>query len=121
MQGIDIDLNDINPSAEMGTLAEQPAPAPGQPHVRACASSAIWRRKTDTDLEGRGSFAGLAPGKYWIGMIGMQAISGDVRLRWDLPVTVRPGETTRVELNNLNATRPYQRRAKFKPLRFLPQ
>ena len=62
--------------------------------------------QTDTDLDGHGSFAGLAPGNYWIGMIGMQAIAGDVRLRWDLPVTVRPGETTRVELTNLNAAKP---------------
>jgi hypothetical protein len=63
--------------------------------------------KTDTDLDGNGSFAGIAPGKYWIGMIGVQAISGDVHLRWDLAVTVKAGETTRVELNNLNATRLY--------------
>lgn len=63
--------------------------------------------QTDTNLDGRGIFAGLAPGRYWIGMLGMQAVSGDVRLRWDFPVTVRPGESTRVELSNLNAVKPY--------------
>jgi hypothetical protein len=64
--------------------------------------------QTDTDIEGRGSFARLAPGTYWIGMIGIQAMSGDVRLRWDLPVTVRTGETTRVALTNLNATKSFR-------------
>jgi hypothetical protein len=38
-------------------------------------------------------------------MIGTQAISGDVRLHWDVPVAVRQGETARVELSNLNAVR----------------
>jgi len=37
----------------------------------------------------------------------MQAVAGDVRLRWNVPVTVRPGETIRVELTNLNAAKPY--------------
>ena len=38
-------------------------------------------------------------------MIGIQAISGDVRLRWDLPYGPA-GETTHVDLTNLNATKP---------------
>ena len=63
--------------------------------------------QTDTNLDGHGIFAGLAPGSYWIGMLGMQAVSGDVRVRWDFPVTVRPGESTRVGLSNLNAVKPY--------------
>jgi hypothetical protein len=63
--------------------------------------------QTDTNLDGRGFFADLTPGRYWIGMLGMQAVSGDVRLRWDFPVTVRPGESTRVDLSNLNAVKPY--------------
>jgi hypothetical protein len=38
-------------------------------------------------------------------MLGGEAISGDVRLQWDYPVTVRQGETASVELSNLNAVR----------------
>jgi hypothetical protein len=37
----------------------------------------------------------------------VQAISGDVHLRWDFPVTVRAGESTHVELSNLNAVKTY--------------
>ncbi len=67
--------------------------------------------QTDTNLDGRGIFAGLAPGSYWIGMLGMQAVSGDVRLRWDFPVTVRPGETAHVRVvRNLTPSKPFRRR-----------
>jgi hypothetical protein len=107
MQGIDIDLTDINPSANWEhLLAGQKQRMDDRTFE--LAQQRYLLAKTDTDLDGRGSFAGIAPGTYWIGMIGVQAISGDVRLRWDLPVTVRPGEMTHVELTNLNATKPYQ-------------
>jgi hypothetical protein len=59
--------------------------------------------RTDTDLDGRGAFAGIAPGKYWIGMLGEEAISGDVHVHWDVPVTVRQGQTASVLLSNYNA------------------
>jgi hypothetical protein len=38
-------------------------------------------------------------------LLGTEAISGAVRVRWDFPVTVRQGETARIELSNLNAVR----------------
>lgn len=59
--------------------------------------------KVDTDLEGRASLANVPAGNYWLGTLNLNAAAGDVRLRWDVPVTVRPGETTRLELTNLNA------------------
>jgi hypothetical protein len=60
--------------------------------------------KTETDLDGRGTIASLTPGKYWVSTLGLDADAGDERLRWDVPVTVQAGLTTRVELTNLNAT-----------------
>jgi hypothetical protein len=62
--------------------------------------------KTDSDLEGRGAFTGLAPGDYWLSNLDTEAVAGDVRLRWDAPVTIRAGQTARVELSNLNAVEP---------------
>ncbi len=59
--------------------------------------------KADTDLDGRGSLAGLAPGEYWVSTLNLDANAGDTRLGWDVPVTIRAGRTTKVELTNLNA------------------
>jgi hypothetical protein len=59
--------------------------------------------KGDTDLDGRASLAGIPAGSYWLSTLGLDAVSGDARLRWDVPVTVQPGQTTRIELTNLNA------------------
>jgi len=105
VDGIDLDLRDVNPYTKWQTLERDQ-----QRLLNARISELAQRRylagQTDTDLDGNGSFAGLAPGNYWISMLGAEAISGDVRLRWDFPVTVRPGETARVELSNVNAVKP---------------
>jgi hypothetical protein len=62
--------------------------------------------KTDTDLEGRGTLTGIPPGEYWLSTLETEAVAGDARLRWDVPVTVRASQTTRIELSNLNAIEP---------------
>jgi hypothetical protein len=105
VEGIDADMMEMNPFSKWQQLVNA-----HQQRLDARTIELAQQRyqsgQTDTDLEGRGEFSSLAPGTYWIGMMGIQAISGDVRLRWDVPVTVLPGQTTRVELNNLNAERP---------------
>jgi hypothetical protein len=102
VDGMDVDLTEKNPSAKW----QQQVSAHKQ-RLDSRTTEIAQRRylisQADTNLDGQGSFAGLAPGNYWISMVGIEAISGDVRLRWNLPVTVRPGETSRVELTNLNA------------------
>lgn len=105
VQGIDIDLNDINPYSKWeGVVRKQ------RQLQESRALELVQQRylvaQTDTDLDGRGAFAGVGPGSYWIGMLSDEAISGDVRLRWDFPLTVRQGETTQVQLSNLNAVKP---------------
>jgi hypothetical protein len=57
----------------------------------------------DTDLEGHAALSGLPPGNFWISTLNLDADAGDARLRWDVPVTIEPGHTTRVDLTNLNA------------------
>jgi hypothetical protein len=59
--------------------------------------------KADTDLEGHASISGLVPGSYWISTLNLNAASGDMRLRWDVPILIQAGQTVRVELTNLNA------------------
>jgi hypothetical protein len=59
--------------------------------------------KTETDLEGRGAVSGLPAGNYWISTLNLEANAGDTQLRWDVPVTIQAGQTTRIELSNLNA------------------
>ncbi len=59
--------------------------------------------KVDTDLDGRALLAGIPPGTYWLSTLGLDAAAGDARLRWDVEINVQPGQTTRLELTNLNA------------------
>ena len=106
VRGIEADLNDINPIVKWEQLLSEQRQRL-EKRTLELAQTRYLAAQTDTNLEGHGSFAGLAPGNYWIGMLTRQAVAGDVRLRWDVPVTVRPGETIRVELTNLNAAKPY--------------
>jgi hypothetical protein len=103
--GMDLDLHELNPYPKW-QIIEGKQQQRLDARTDRLAQERYLVAHTDTDLDGRGSFAGVAPGKYWIGMIGTEAISGDVRLRWDYPVTVRQGVTARIELSNLNAVRP---------------
>lgn len=61
--------------------------------------------QTDTDLDGLGRMDGLAPGDYWLSTLDGDAMSGDARVRWDMPVHVTPGRNT-FQLSNLNGTDP---------------
>ena len=58
--------------------------------------------KVETNLQGRGSFQ-VPPGTYWLSTLDGQVVTGDVRLKWNLPLIVEAGLTTRVELSNVNA------------------
>jgi hypothetical protein len=105
VKGMDLELVNMNPSARWTAMENK--------HTKMVDADAMQLAQeryvvahTETDLEGRGSFSDIAPGNYWIGMFGGEAISGDVRQHWDLRVTVREGETARVELSNFNAVRP---------------
>ena len=104
VQGMDLDLINLNPYAKWESIEGKQRQLL-ESRAFGLAKERYLVARTDTDLEGHGSFAGIAPGNYWIGMFGAEAISGDVRLHWDFPITVRPSETASVELSNLNAAR----------------
>jgi hypothetical protein len=104
LQGMDLELVTLNPYAKWQSLERKQRELVESRAFRLAQERYVVAR-TDTDLEGHGTFAGVLPGTYWIGMFGTEAISGDVRLRWDFLVTLRPGETASVELSNVNAAR----------------
>ena len=61
--------------------------------------------RVDTDMQGQGALRGIPAGNYWLGTLNIEAIAGDARERWDVPVTVRPGQPSYVTLTNINAVK----------------
>ena len=102
VQGIELELTGANPKVAWDNLhaahkSRITQMAPDTAQLKYLAG------KAETDLDGHAEISGLAPGNYWVSTLGLDAASGDRRLVWDVPVTVRPGQATRVELSNLNA------------------
>ena len=104
-QGMDLELLPLDPSPKWAALENKQRRIREEGAMRLAEERYLVAR-TDTDLDGHGTFAGIAPGKYWIGLLDGEAVSGGVHLRWDYPIVVRQGETARVELSNRNASRP---------------
>lgn len=98
----------------MDTILNQLDPSPGWHAVLArrrerarqdaliVAQTQYLAAKTDTDLQGRGAFEAAA-GRYALSTLEGEALSGNLHLRWDVPIEIREDEVTRVELTNLNA------------------
>jgi len=101
-QGMDEHLLDI--SAAVGWNARQ---ARYEQEVRQRMLQLVHSRylvaQAETDLEGAARFAAVPPGRYWLTNLWNEARAGDVRLRWELPVTLAPGERRSLTLNNANA------------------
>jgi hypothetical protein len=100
--GMELELDGVNPARKWAEVqnthkrrVQQLAPTEAQVKYLAI--------KVDTDLNGHASVNNLPPGHYWVSSLGLTAAAGDVRLRWDVPVSVQAGQTTRVDLTNLNA------------------
>lgn len=72
-------------------------------HALNLAETRYQLAKTQTDLNGHAGFTGVAPGNYWLSTLEAEAVAGDSRVRWDVPVTVGAGETARIDLWNGNA------------------
>jgi hypothetical protein len=102
ISGIEIELAGVNPQHKWATLQNDRRKrvarmAPEIAQVRFLAG------KADTDLEGHAWISGLAPGDYWISSLNLDANSGDMRVRWDVPIKIERGKTIRVELSSLNS------------------
>jgi hypothetical protein len=102
VSGIELELVGVNPQQQWSQIQSD--------HRRRIlrmapefAQTKYLAAKADTDLDGRASVSSLAPGEYWVSTLNLDANAGDIRLGWDVPVTIRAGQTTRVDLTNLNA------------------
>ena len=106
VSGIELELDSVSPQRKWQQVQSD--------HKRrvlylapSVAQTKYLAAKADTDLDGSASVSGLPPGSYWISTLNLDANAGDVRLLWDVPVTITPGQTVRVELSNVNAIDPH--------------
>jgi hypothetical protein len=105
VNGMELQLTGVNPEHKWAQLetthqkrVQQLAPQVAQTKYLAA--------QADTDLDGRASVANLPAGTYWISTLNIYVGAGDMRLYWDVPVSVQGGRATRIDLSNLNATNP---------------
>ena len=103
VSGVELELDGVNPQRKWSALQSERRKrvlraAPDFAQLKFLAA------KADTDLEGHASVSGLPPGNYWISSLNLEASAGDMRVHWDVPVTIAAGQTARVELSNLNTT-----------------
>ena len=103
VQGMELELAGVNPKLLWDKIQSDHKHkvaqlAPDTAQVKYLAG------KAETDLDGRALVSNLAGGNYWVTSLGVDANSGDRRLLWDVAVTVPPGQTVHIELNNLNGT-----------------
>lgn len=108
IQGIELKLDDVNPQPAWNKLhsdhrRNMARLAPTTAQLKYLAA------KAETDLDGRASINGLPAGTYWVSSLGLDATSGDRRVIWNVQAKVLAGQTTRLELSNLNASdlKPY--------------
>ena len=102
LNGVELELDAVNPQRKW--TAVQTERRKRVQHVAPdIAQLKFLVVKTDTDLEGRAALSGILPGEYWISTLNLDADAGDMRVRWDVPVKIEPGKTTRIELSNLNS------------------
>lgn len=102
ISGIELELDDVNPHRKW-TLLQSNHRKRMEHMAPEIAQTKYLALKFDTDLDGHGSVRDLLPGNYWISSLNLDASAGDARVRWDVPVAIRAGQTTRIELTNLNA------------------
>jgi hypothetical protein len=102
IDGIDLGLSSIDPSAKWNTLEKQRVPQIHR-HALDLAQSKYLVLRVATDLQGEGFASGLPAGTYWLSTLDVAADVGDARPRWDIPVDIKSGETARITLTDANA------------------
>jgi hypothetical protein len=103
VSGVELELDAVNPQRKWSLLQSNQKKRV-QKLAPEVAQTKYLAAKVDTDLDGHAFLRELAPGKYWISSLNLDANAGDARVRWDVPVTIQAGQAFRIELTNLNAT-----------------
>ena len=103
--GMDLELADKDASGKWQALVTKRNPEIHR-EILELAQSTYLVARTETNLDGQGSLAGIPPGSYWLTTLDVTADVGDVRDRWDVPVLVRPGKPAQLILSNVNAVQP---------------
>lgn len=102
LEGIDAELRDVNPYPRWAKLQTEQ-----QRHlehrVMQLAQTHYLVATAVTNLSGHAAFDSVPAGEYWISNLDTPAFAGDLRLHWDIAVSVPQAKTARVELSNLNA------------------
>jgi hypothetical protein len=107
VSGMELELGGVNPQYKWAQLQ-----AEHQKRVMQLAPELAQTKylaaQADTDLDGHASVGKLPAGTYWISTLNLDAGAGDTHVRWDVPVAIEGGRTTRIELTNLNATNTHR-------------
>lgn len=105
VEGLDLSLTDVDPGPRWNKLLARRTPEIRRRALDLAQSKYLVAR-TETNLQGQAAFENIPPGKYWLSTLNLKAEVGDVRLRWDVPVIVKPGSTESVALSNVNSVQP---------------
>lgn len=103
--GLDLALDPINPGPAWALQVARRGPAI-QRRALEMAQTHYMVAKAQSDLDGHARIDNVPPGSYWLGTLDIFASVGDAHIRWDVPVSLDAGLTTRVELSNSNGITP---------------
>jgi hypothetical protein len=105
IDGIDLELENINPGLKWNTLEARRDPEIRR-RVVELAQSKYFVARTQTNLDGEAYIRRVPAGNYWLTTLDVAANVGDARPRWDVALPVHSGQETRVALSNANALQP---------------
>lgn len=103
--GLDLGLEEVNPGHKWDMLKAKHATELALETADLARGKYLVAR-AETDIQGQASLRGIPPGNYWLGTLNIEAVVGDARERWDVPVTVHAGQPAYVTLTNINAVKP---------------
>jgi hypothetical protein len=101
---LDLGLEEVNPGHKWDMLKAKSL-ADLSRETADLARGKYLVARVETDMQGQGALRGIPPGNYWLGTLNIEAVAGDARARWDVPVTVRAGQPSYLTLTNINSVK----------------